>query len=754
MRSVGFPFRCSDARSKKTLVHHLTARPTPIVPDYKTPLAPEESHSITHPEFQNLLAMFPDLVSFTLRDTFIFSDTDVVNIVLGLEKIRPRKVRIELRCWDLYDSQIGRDLLAATSPYTRASCQTANTPVPPTPPISSSPPAQGRPAPIPEGNGDMLHAWHIALRTGRELHLPSHCLDPTVVPPGHRAQPRPPHRPQNPASQAQLLRTAMPNADVQPASSLTIPPSDWLIPPLQTSTSHQPQSQTSAGQAGLPDRPGTTSSQAIDVHYDAGDDTDEDPEVDETNKQGRDTHDSLEPQTGPQSPSQDDGSGFAEPIIDPTTDPSGLEPPHLSRSPSAANVPVADNIHLFDPNQQGASISGFGDPTALSTMHASVADNLDIGGSGATTASRDRDESAGALVPADNTVREALNGSPSHATFHHDDSRTDRMGVFRSSSSPPQTHACDVTDMQQRYASDNDPPIRVITSISVSNSGSTQQSGSQSTAIAIPGHPLERGYRRDHIYIPPGDDDLAGPADPPTAGPSGTSGRSDVGTSVIPINEPTSARMSAAQRRSARRATVMRPLARNSGIEYNVAHTMRDELQRLITERWAGRIQAFSFVAFDPVASLVVRAPRLDFWVNMPIEHIRVHLPRGVNSLAVFKGPKECERDRIESMEVTSLPLRAVTITDRVRLRNTTSPPSEVTVVGGDGFGGGLVHPSNHLFEIEVNSVSEMMDDTWSRAGAELPPQVCRILQGDQDWSDVVSGRCPHSIYKPCKDSS
>jgi hypothetical protein len=30
-----------------------------------------------------------------------------------------------------------------------------------------------------------------------------------------------------------------------------------------------------------------------------------------------------------------------------------------------------------------------------------------------------------------------------------------------------------------------------------------------------------------------------------------------------------------------------------------------------------------------------------------------------------------------------------------------------------------------------------MMDDMWNQAGAELPPQVCRILTGTQDWSEV-----------------
>lgn len=65
-----------------------------------------------------------------------------------------------------------------------------------------------------------------------------------------------------------------------------------------------------------------------------------------------------------------------------------------------------------------------------------------------------------------------------------------------------------------------------------------------------------------------------------------------------------------------------------------------------------------------------------------------------------------------------------------------------VRVVGGDGMGGGLIHEANKLFEIEVNTVAEMMDDSWQRAGGQLPPQVCRILLGEQDWRDVSLSEC------------
>lgn len=146
---------------------------------------------------------------------------------------------------------------------------------------------------------------------------------------------------------------------------------------------------------------------------------------------------------------------------------------------------------------------------------------------------------------------------------------------------------------------------------------------------------------------------------------------------------------------------------------HELAHEMRTDLLSLI-ETWTPRLQAFSFVALDPLASMLVRAPNLDFWTRVPVPHVRVHLPRGCNSLAVFKGAAECARDR--------------------------SGEDHPRVVGGDGHGGRLVHDEVRLFEIEVNTVKEMMDEVWMKCGDQLPAQLCRILVGEQDWRDLTIG--------------
>lgn len=201
--------------------------------------------------------------------------------------------------------------------------------------------------------------------------------------------------------------------------------------------------------------------------------------------------------------------------------------------------------------------------------------------------------------------------------------------------------------------------------------------------------------------------------------------------------------------------------------------TFRALLRTLLEGTWAGKLQAFSFVALDPLASMIVRSPQLDLWPHVSVPHIRVHLPRGVNSLAVFMGMKEESRHRArrngaasdgppdptdtghEPIGFTAASQASVAATvSAVIDPDAPAPagaaptygdarPSIVTdfIVGGDGFGGDLVHPDNKLFEIEVNTVKEMTDELWTQAGSQLPPQVCRILTGSSDWAEVVIGK-------------
>ena len=190
---------------------------------------------------------------------------------------------------------------------------------------------------------------------------------------------------------------------------------------------------------------------------------------------------------------------------------------------------------------------------------------------------------------------------------------------------------------------------------------------------------------------------------------------------------------------------------------FELAHECRQLLLNLLETTWSPRLQAFSFVAHDPVASLMVRDPRLAFWIRISIPHIRVHLPRGVNSLAVFKGSKENAFERRRALRsgatqndaTPNLPTTPTVMDAGLGTASTTGAfeeaEAEARVVGGDGSGGDLVSEQTRLFEIEVNTVTEMvMDQEWARAGEQMPPQVCRILVGakDREWGEVMAGKC------------
>ncbi len=190
-----------------------------------------------------------------------------------------------------------------------------------------------------------------------------------------------------------------------------------------------------------------------------------------------------------------------------------------------------------------------------------------------------------------------------------------------------------------------------------------------------------------------------------------------------------------ASRRSDEIAAGQSDVALPGMTSYHLAHHMRGELVDLLENHWTPYTQAFSFVAFDPLASLIVRAPQLDLWTRVTVPHVRVHLPRGCNSLAVFKGAKETARDRQRNRRNNDdgTEPQAANIDESEEEAN--------RVVGGDGMGGDLVHEDIRLLEIEVNTLAEMSDDVWIRCGDQLPPQVCRILVGEQDWRDLRIGR-------------
>ena len=226
--------------------------------------------------------------------------------------------------------------------------------------------------------------------------------------------------------------------------------------------------------------------------------------------------------------------------------------------------------------------------------------------------------------------------------------------------------------------------------------------------------------RTDHLYAPDDDGAYLGTAGPSNSTRNGVSADISSAGATVPAPNPSNLPQSLGD-------AFTDSAGRTS---FSLAHYMRHLLEKLVKTHWSPRLEALYIEAMDPLASLIVRAPRLDLWTRMAVPHIRVHLPRGCNSLAVFKGAAENARDRR-------------------RRRNgedyVVVPPGQVDenkgrVVGGDGMGGDLVHETNRLFEIEVNTIAEMQDEVWIHCGDQLPPQVCRILVGDQDWSNVVAG--------------
>lgn len=166
-----------------------------------------------------------------------------------------------------------------------------------------------------------------------------------------------------------------------------------------------------------------------------------------------------------------------------------------------------------------------------------------------------------------------------------------------------------------------------------------------------------------------------------------------------------------------------------------LAHDTRLLLMNLISEHWAPQLRAFSFVAFDPLASVVVRAPSLNLFTRLPIPHIRLHLARSINPLAPLKGLKEVVVDRM------------------VARQKDQSRPNDYRLVGdapADALG--LLHPSIKLFEVEVNTGAEMEDDSWVEYGGQLPAPLCRILAGEHDWRDVnvdVEDGCRPRVVSP-----
>ncbi|WWC66247.1 uncharacterized protein I206_100148 [Kwoniella pini CBS 10737] len=205
-----------------------------------------------------------------------------------------------------------------------------------------------------------------------------------------------------------------------------------------------------------------------------------------------------------------------------------------------------------------------------------------------------------------------------------------------------------------------------------------------------------------------------------------------------------------------------------STMSLNEVNSVRPLLRRLVVDCWTPRLQALSIVALDPLASLLVRSPTLDFWPQIPIPHTRVHLPMSMDPLVIFKDTKQVARDEIRrragqgrlgnnngnGTDPNPMPLGNIGSILSATTPNGTSIADiahQLTqlahaeneghkIVGGDGMGNRLIHEKVKLFEIEINSIEEMQNEVWIRHGDQLPSQLCRILAGQNDWREVNSG--------------
>ena len=680
----------------------------------------------------------------------MFLVEDVLCIIAGLEYIKPKKARIELRSWDLYDSPVGQDLLAATRPNLRASSSSNSRPTPPNPSPSytNGVPTIGSWA---RASGDeTLRSWRNALRTGDELFLEPAWLDPASVARGANGAPAP-HQAAQTFQAAQAQNTIAPHAQ-QARLALTFNrlPGSTGTPPTQSTTAYYSSmaSFNAAVAAAAAARRLTGPSQNIDSDNDI--DSDDDDNDGGDSRGSNDDDDDLDNDDNDDN-ENDDGGGL-QPRSDSNN--SGSLPHYTSGADEGDDARPLLSVAVTQDLQAGAILDG-GTTDQTSNLLGSTLTASTIG----------------------NTAQGGAFSSQTSDHIADADDDNDRTIIGRSIPLSPRSRFRQVQLSHRRRvaASSNNSSTRPAPSgMDPDPARSDPSSQPTPTSLAAAAIALQRtdpdryeeyirSNRIDHLFLPSLDDsdiENEGSSAPPVAGPSGSgpSGSSE-GQYVMDQALERTTYPSSTPNMTARdhRAGLFARQGRSDN--YAVAHVMRHRLQLLIMRNWAERLQAFSFVAFDPMASLAVRAPHLDFWVNIPIEHIRVHLPRGVNSLAIFKGPKENERDQVESLETArqQLPSFGVNNTNNNTNNNNTttatnmldpsgSAAQENRVVGGDGTGRGLVHPSNTLFEIEVNTTKEMMDDMWNRAGSELPPQVCRILAGEQDWSNVIPGM-PYLLF-------
>ncbi|WVF70599.1 hypothetical protein IAT40_005391 [Kwoniella sp. CBS 6097] len=712
----------SSNGDKRECIRHLTIRPTPLVPSKqfaafhavkgqtKDSDHNRATHNMTpytiHASFVYLMSLLPELTSFTLKDTLVLHQSDAQLLFGGLRFIHPRKIRLEIRMWDLNDSPVGQDIMAATRGHAFTTSVSGKIidvlpPDPPSHPLSDDP-VHG-----------IIGAWKEALYKDKELDLPTWWTETPIF--NHPPQPPQP-----------------------PPNSVFGPDLDQYLGNSQNSRTLWPY--IAPGQITR----NTLSAPALSQWDYVGDPRPAQAGSNSNPQQSRPTI--------PHDPRAASSSSSADPA-------SSSSAQHPARP--ADNVPGArrhrhlDLLQMTDPDTmspgQASLLNAIANPPTLET---GAALELDTD----TDSSIDDDLMRFAEdVLSDNDVDDHSSDAANDDGHPADGLRSGTTGTT-SATGPEANVASSINQVRAAQASSNEHARRT---------GARNFRASWAESRFVYGQGTANGSSSTQLESRPS-----------------TSASSSTSVPSVPASNPHTRKSANASR------TVSVPPAPPSMIggirvttsqglhSHALAHYMRGLLLLLIRERWAPRLQALSFVAHDPLASLIARAPELDFWTQTPVPHIRIHLPRGCNSLAVFKGTREVARDRsrhrraginqgnqIQGVQVQGnldvVIIGAPHAAPAPMAQSANDPQideaelDELGVVGGDGSGGELINEEVRLFEIEINTTAEMRDDVWIRCGNQLPPQLCRILAGEHDWRDVSFSHIndtyspPHSEYVP-----
>jgi len=777
--------------SKVSLVHHLTVRPTPIRQNNGPDATYNGEGGFVDASLPKLARLFPILKSFVLRDCLILTQQDAITVFSSLPLMKPQKARLEIRMWRLTDDQVGRELALATKFDTRGFVRRETSPY-------SSYGLEGR--------------WRDALYGDRDMDLPADWLDPdernranneerarrqAAVPAVQVAAPHDFVDPENPLGP----RLQIPVTGMDPLGrAIELCRDVFRTDFARTSVPYDMNIRRELVRMG-PFRPQMTRQHATIVlqrlghHLPANAPECNDQDIvkranfwanssrvraiqqAQTNRQSTSSSTTQPAGTETHPSAQVDSAKLAVlAAVHPSAD--SQTPPGLHRISREIAARIAEYYHrssqVYSPytgvgsrdapiriedneyDDEEAEYALFQEGLRQSRLHLQAFSQLKTASS-STTQGGSGSGSTSNGAPAESQVATTCQGDkPTEAT-----PLNATQDVDQAVPTTIQTGDTVADAENNSIGTPSPPPHPSLNSENVRSGLSTYRSIRRSIINAT-----EDDMDSDHTSSTRFDASAAdgwslwheqqasGIAPPLWAGVGSTSGP--------PLNAglPQTSTADYHAENATGPSTDIRPLIQELVITdarrhpARLASAIRKQMLHLIENTWSPTLQAFSLVTLDPLASIIAQSPQLDFWVNIPVPHIRVRLPRSINSLAIFKGTAENARDRSRLYARSIRPvIQALPDANaHTTFLRDQYPQSEVVdpIVGGDGSGGGLVHPNTRLFEVEVNTIREMMDDMWNQAGAELPPQVCRILTGTQDWSEVGLRKSFHSHFTSC----